>query len=111
VSDVPGSSIERRLDGSYTVTISEVLSDLSIVIEARSTPSANVGLPSSIRVWSAGKELHIESDHVGVARIYSLGGVLVEVVSLSPVYPSVVRLPVGFYAISIEGRSYKVFIR
>jgi hypothetical protein len=104
--------VDRRLDGSYIVTISEVLSDISIQIEARSTASANVGLSSvSVRVWSAGNELHIESDHVSDARIYSLSGVLVESVSLSPGYPSVVRLSHGFYAISIEGRSYKVFIR
>jgi hypothetical protein len=100
--------VESQVDGSYIVTLSGIHSDVSIVIGVR---TGSVSLPSSVRVWSAGNELHIESDHVGDARIYSLSGVLVESVSLSPGYPSVVRLGVGFYAISIEGRSYKVFIR
>jgi hypothetical protein len=112
VSDVPGSSIERRVDGSYVVTIPSVEADLSILINARSTPSANAELSaSSARVWSSGSELHLLSTRVSEARIYSLSGILVQTIPLQPSLPSHLYLPHGIYVITLEDKSYKVFLR
>ncbi len=65
---------------------------------------------TDIRVWTYAHMLHIESDRVARADIYTSAGMLVKRIDLAKGLTSE-PLNAGMYIIAIEGKRFKVFVK
>ena len=105
--DSEGVSVTANGDGSFTVTIYRIQEPVIVTIDFS---TANGAIDSSDnRVWTADARLYLRSSAPGIARIYSIGGVLVGEVNL-PTAGETVSFPLnpGFYVVTMNGKVYKI---
>lgn len=101
---------ELQLDGSYKYTLYKVVEPwtLSFVPGSNSDETSNESLQSRL-VWSNGNTLYMNVPVPCVANIYTLTGVLYKQVTAEG--NTAIRLPQGFYIVSVGGQQYKVLIK
>lgn len=88
-------------DGSYTVTIRQVQSNINIYVKFGTTANEII---HSGKIWTNGGDiLYIFSDKADKARIYTIRGTLVQTFDIIAGSITQVSLPRGIYIIAWEG--------
>jgi hypothetical protein len=98
--------------GVYTATVTvsgEDLTPASIDITYRVLSTGN-GVIAAHHVWATGNTLYIAASTAGEARVFSIGGQLVKIVSHTAGETAKVILSQGLYIVIAEGETYKITI-
>jgi hypothetical protein len=99
--------------GVYTATMTvsgEGITPVSVDITYRVSPTGNAAFAASC-VWAAGNTLYIAAATAGEARIFSIGGQLVKIVSHTAGETVKTLLQQGLYIVVAEGETYKITVR
>lgn len=97
----------RPADGKYV--ISGIYED--ITISFASTPTANEAFgPESIRISSSIGQLLIQTPQPAIVTVYTLSGQNICKLDI-PAGDSTIKLPVGFYIVTVGSQKQKVIIR
>ncbi|MDR1779680.1 MAG: InlB B-repeat-containing protein [Tannerella sp.] len=107
--DKEGLVRQVNSDGSISIIILSITEPITIDISNIIRTSANDDIKSE-RVYTIGRELHIETTHSSEAHIFNTAGQLYKRQKVGE-GETVVTLTPGVYIVLLDGRSYKVVIR
>jgi hypothetical protein len=107
IPDSEGVAVTPNADGSYTVTIYNIMETVQLYVDFATSSESLAG----DRVWSNGDRLYVASHRAGEAKIYSVAGKLVKTVVLSTGEAASLPLPAGIYMIALNGKTYRVAVR
>ncbi|MDR0349282.1 MAG: InlB B-repeat-containing protein [Tannerella sp.] len=107
--DKEGVILEHNEDGSVTVIILQVTEPLRLTITGITQPVANEEAMET-KVWSYGNHLYVQTCKDTEMRIHTSTGALCKHLQIEAGNTAVI-LPQGIYAVTLNGKIYKVVIR
>jgi hypothetical protein len=96
----------KNSDGSYTITVYGITSNISLTIDVTTGNAAIEGT----QLWSSTGRLYIASSQSGEARIYNLTGTQVKALTLSSGETVSEPLATGLYIVTLNGKTQKIHV-
>jgi hypothetical protein len=62
-------------------------------------------------IWSNADQLYLQTEKAGKASIYTISGILKQVVPLAAGETATVPLAKGFYVVTVHNKAYKVIVK
>lgn len=78
-------------------------------ITALSSGNLSVGIAKA-NVWSSGDCLHINSPSDGMARLFTIDGVMRQTIPVVAGESKMISLSSGYYVVTLNGKAYKIWI-